>query len=223
MGRHADHGSPWGLTALGGSSSIDWSYSDEGMPALHYACLNEATEPTKLLGEAMAVAPVAKDSDDDTALDAILALTDEDPDEESMQAHLAGVRALLHCNEQPLGKRELQGRPPADAPPLRFLEGDRVICRVEAPGNQTTWEEGVVVGVWYREAWHSRDVNDDPALNSVKLDIGSHVYSLADHPGIVQKEARETLRAAAAAGYAAAAKPMARFQKRQREDGSNLA
>ena len=34
---------------------------------------------------------------------------------------------------------------------VRFLEGDRVLCRVEAPGGLTTWEEGVVIGLWYRE------------------------------------------------------------------------
>ena len=34
---------------------------------------------------------------------------------------------------------------------LRFFEGDRVMCRVDAPGNETAWEEGTVVGLWYRE------------------------------------------------------------------------
>jgi hypothetical protein len=41
------------------SGGIDWSHSehsensDGGMPALHYACLNEATEPQQLLGDGM--------------------------------------------------------------------------------------------------------------------------------------------------------------------------
>ena len=65
-----------------------------------------------------------------------------------------------------------------------------------------------------------------PGLHQVKLDIGSHVYALVDHSGLIQREAREKLRATGAAGYGTAkAKPapQGRFQKRQREDGSHLA
>jgi len=105
--------------------------------------------------------------------------------------------------------------------PLRFLEGDRVLCRVEAPGNLTTWEEGVVVGLWYREKdWPSQFPG---APYEVKLDIGSHVYALVDHSGLIQREARENLKAVGSGGYGngtANAKPQGRFQKRQREDGS---
>jgi hypothetical protein len=62
----------------------------------------------------------------------------------------------------------------------------------------------------------------------VKLDIGSHVYALVDHSGLIQREAREKRATLGASGYGngngnANAKPQGRFQKRQREDGSHLA
>ncbi|CAL1165090.1 unnamed protein product [Cladocopium goreaui] len=107
--------------------------------------------------------------------------------------------------------------------PLRFLEGDRVLCRVEAPGNLTTWEEGVVVGLWYKEKDWPPQFQGAPY--EVKLDIGSHVYALVDHSGLIQREAREKPATLGASGYGngngnANAKPQGRFQKRQREDGS---
>ncbi|CAK9082191.1 COBW domain-containing protein 2 (Cobalamin synthase W domain-containing protein 2) [Durusdinium trenchii] len=94
---------------------------------------------------------------------------------------------------------------------LRFLEGDRVLCRVEAPGNQTTWEEGVVVGLWYREKGWPPEFPGAPY--EVKLDIGSHVYALVDHDGLIQREARQTVKATLP-------KSTGRFQKQRRDDGS---
>lgn len=389
------------------SGGIDWSHSehsensDGGMPALHYACLNEATEPQQLFFVISALLmhgadPKAKDSDNETALEAILSLSQEEPEEEALKAHMASMRALINCPNQPLGKDEIAGicgwlrqhysedvqkqvlgdlekrlgkekvtaawtsemflkyceqcaydaktslkshivgqylemgadvcgrkngasalllmilnpytgfeemsricpmviqkdpqvvcqrdgfkmtpfnwasdyenvslqhsvKPPnpavllALAPaifticpdlaegsgacclkvkktgastgqivnaPLRFLEGDRVLCRVEAPGNLTTWEEGVVVGLWYKEKDWPPQFQGAPY--EVKLDIGSHVYALVDHSGLIQREAREKRATLGASGYGngngnANAKPQGRFQKRQREDGS---
>ena len=52
----------------------------------------------------------------------------------------------------------------------------------------------------------------------VKLDIGSQVFALVDHSGLIQREARDTLRATG--GYAVP--KGGRFQKRQKADGSGL-
>lgn len=369
-------------------SGVDLSETDDGMPALHYACLNESTDPQQLFLVITSLLmhgadPKVKDSDDDTALEAILGM--DDVEEEALQAHVAAARALIHSPDQPVGKDEVasicgwlrQNLPEAvqaqvlgdlekrlgkeevakawtsqmllkyvencayDAkkplqstvvaqfiaagadvcskrnsasvlllmilnpyssflemtkicrmviekdpqsvcqrdgfkmtpfnwasdyenvslqhgvsPPnpavllalvpsifelcpdlaegsgacclkttktgqaagavmsgvsLRFLEGDRVLCRVEAPGNQTTWEEGVVVGLWYREKGWPPEFPGAPY--EVKLDIGSHVYALVDHDGLIQREARQTVKATLP-------KSTGRFQKQRRDDGS---
>eukprot|EP00434_Breviolum_minutum_P025955 symbB.v1.2.022947.t1/scaffold2067.1/size90749/7 len=381
---------------------IDWSFSEEeGMTALHYACLNEATDPKELYAVIVSILkhggdPQAKDSDNDTALEAILSLSQEEPEEDALQAHLAAARALIQCPQQVLEKQEVSGicgwlrqsfsedvqkqvladlemrlgkekvqaawtsemflkyveqcaydaksalkssivakflemgadvccrkngasalllmvlnpytalsemaqicrmviskdpqvvclrdgfkmtafnwasdyenvsiqhgvKPnpavllglvPAifeicpdlaegsgvcclkvkksDASTgrergefgqgraVRFLEGDRVLCRVEAPGGLTTWEEGVVIGLWYREKiWPSEFPG---APYEVKLDIGSHVYALVDHDGLIQREARSTRAAVQRPPPAVnGGVPGGRFQKRVREDGS---
>ena len=81
------------------------------MPALHYACLNEATDPQQPLGWnyqpaggawpshrpprlfvvirsllSQGADPKAKDLDNDTALEAILSLSGEEPEDEALQA-----------------------------------------------------------------------------------------------------------------------------------------
>lgn len=108
-------------------------------------------------------------------------------------------------------------------PSTRFMEGDRVICRVETPGGSHEWEEGVVVDLWYRE--HSWPVDRPGAPYVVLLDIGQTVFALLDHDRIVRREA---------ASQASALPPHmdsipveqtkgslgSRFQKRQCEDGT---
>jgi len=114
------------------------------------------------------------------------------------------------------------------AKPTRFLEGHRVICRVEEPGGGCSWEEGVVTGLWYRErCWPAAHPG---APYEVKLDIGRIVFSLVDNDRIVREESRTAhdvnanaaAAAAASTGTPAAApkaKSAGRFQTRQREDG----
>lgn len=101
--------------------------------------------------------------------------------------------------------------------PTRFMEGHRVRCRVEAVGDTCSWEEGVIIGLWYRErCWPS----DHPgAPYEVRLDIGVNVFALADHDRIIRTEARPAPREANATTSAAAKRPQ-RFQRRQREDGA---
>lgn len=75
---------------------------------------------------------------------------------------------------------------PRGASPVRFMEGDRVICRVEVPGGNTEWEEGVVTGLWYREGcW---PISHPGAPYEIKLDIGTRLYALVDHERIVRRE-----------------------------------
>jgi len=137
---------------------------------------------------------------------------------------------------------------PVGAPATRFMEGDRVVCRVQAPGGETAWEEGVVVGMWYREGcWPDAHPG---AAYEIRLDIGLQVFAIADNDRLVRREeasgkksAAPSAPAAAAAagrssaaaqaevaageaggrggtGDAAAAKPGGqRFQRRRREDG----
>jgi len=123
--------------------------------------------------------------------------------------------------------------------PLRFLEGDRVVCRVEAPGNSCEWEEGVVIGLWYRETCFPRQHPGAPY--EVKLDIGSRVYALVDDDRIIRRfvRFRPSARggqgadtpvalaapATAATATAGAAKNNAslsgrRFVRRQKDDGT---
>lgn len=125
--------------------------------------------------------------------------------------------------------------PPRDAPSTRFLEGERVLCRVEAPGGIMEWEEGVVIGLWYREAcWPNFHWG---APYEVKLDIGTRVFALSDHDRIIRTEAKKPrlqqkssakAKSAPAPGPGAGGYPNAdpkaksagpRFQKRQRADG----
>lgn len=125
--------------------------------------------------------------------------------------------------------------PPRGAPPTRFLEGERVVCRVESPGGIMDWEEGVVTGLWYREGcWPT---GHPGAPYEVKLDIGTKVFALADNDRIIRREdnkpgkqpsspakAKSAPAPAGSGGYpqakakAAAAGP--RFQRRQRPDGA---
>eukprot|EP00931_Biecheleriopsis_adriatica_P050282 TRINITY_DN29103_c0_g1_i1.p1 TRINITY_DN29103_c0_g1~~TRINITY_DN29103_c0_g1_i1.p1 ORF type:complete len:455 (+),score=82.71 TRINITY_DN29103_c0_g1_i1:27-1391(+) len=96
---------------------------------------------------------------------------------------------------------------------LRFMEGDRVLCRVEAPGGKTVWEEGTVVAVGYREACWPPEAPGAPYV--VKLDLGSQVYALVDSDKIIRKE-----EAKKAAPVRAAPVSVRRFRKQQRDDGS---
>jgi len=116
------------------------------------------------------------------------------------------------------------GRP---LPNIRFLEGDRVLCRVEAPGGVCVWEEGVVVGLWYREGCWPQDHPGAPY--EVLLDLGSRVFALADDDRIVRREGQgrpptfvsnpETKSSRPASGKAPAAGAGPRFQKRQGGEG----
>lgn len=117
---------------------------------------------------------------------------------------------------------------PRDQLQLRFMEGDRVICRVSAPGNATCWEEGVVVGTWYREGCWPEDHPGAPY--EICLDLGLIVFALVDHDRIVRVEAK-TKRPAATGVLTSsrkvpevsskAEKKVARFQKRQSDGGGN--
>mmetsp|Transcript_74743 Transcript_74743/g.173107 ORF Transcript_74743/g.173107 Transcript_74743/m.173107 type:complete len:450 (+) Transcript_74743:96-1445(+) len=103
--------------------------------------------------------------------------------------------------------------PPQSAPSTRFLEGHRVLCRVEAPGGTHEWEEGVVIGLWYREGcWPAEHPG---APYEVRLDIGVHVFALADNDRIIRAEG------AGPPGKAPVGQKLggSRFQKRQRPDG----
>jgi len=113
---------------------------------------------------------------------------------------------------------------------LRFLEGDRVLARVENPGGKCDWEEGVVIGLWYREpCWPS----DHPgAPYEVQLDIGTRLFALADSDRIIRREAGGRPKGVAATTFAppsrskpgsdgkAKAASGPRFQRRKREDGT---
>jgi len=125
---------------------------------------------------------------------------------------------------------------PPGAPSLRFFEGERVLCRLCAPGGQMEWEEGCVTGLWYKERiWPSGCFG----AYEVSLDIGLKVFALVDNDRIVKREAqvvKSPFKIAAppvlpasgggSGGYPQAkaqAAPVAggkRFQKRQRPDGS---
>eukprot|EP00440_Ansanella_granifera_P019643 gb/GFBE01021340.1/.p1 GENE.gb/GFBE01021340.1/~~gb/GFBE01021340.1/.p1 ORF type:complete len:449 (+),score=82.96 gb/GFBE01021340.1/:1-1347(+) len=97
---------------------------------------------------------------------------------------------------------------------LRFLEGDRVVCKVEAPGNSCAWEEGVVVGLWYKDTVWPAEFPGAPY--EVKLDIGHLVYALLDDDRMIRREESK----AAAAASRASPPAGGRFQKQQRADGS---
>jgi len=100
--------------------------------------------------------------------------------------------------------------------PCRFLEGDRVKCRVENPGPSYGWEEGVVVGLWYREACWPQDHPGAPY--EIRTDIGQRLFALADDDHIVRREDASTRdRADVQRGQAAGGK---RFVKQQRANGS---
>mmetsp|Transcript_35509 Transcript_35509/g.81293 ORF Transcript_35509/g.81293 Transcript_35509/m.81293 type:complete len:444 (+) Transcript_35509:100-1431(+) len=116
-----------------------------------------------------------------------------------------------------------QGAPPlgSTVPTLRFMEGDRVICRVEAAGGDYNWEEGGVVGCWYREPhWPETFVG---AAYEVTLDIGQQVFAMLDSERIIRPLAGPQARLArpesAASKAAPGGKPAKRFVKQQKEDG----
>lgn len=112
---------------------------------------------------------------------------------------------------------------PSDQLQLRFLEGDRVICRVGAPGNATCWEEGVVVGTWYREGCWPEDHPGAPY--EIVLDLGMRVFALIDNDRIVRAEAKSKRPASTAVLTSSIKVPekptgkVARFQKRQCDGG----
>lgn len=128
------------------------------------------------------------------------------------------------------------GRPkakyvPTMPPPPRFIEGDRVCCRVEAPGNTCEWEEGVVIGLWYREKCWPKHYPGAPY--EVRLDLGSRVYALVDDDRIIRRflnfrpGARGVASPAPAAPTGGAANEAGddkgkgpRFVRRQKDDGT---
>lgn len=126
----------------------------------------------------------------------------------------------------PQGASQSVPWPSAASPPVpRFLEGDRVLCRVEAPGGERCWEEGVVVGLWYREGCWPKSHPGAPY--EVLLDIGIRVFALVDSDQIIQSEVRskpsqdgsQPARPASAARGGQPARPGVRFQRRLRPDG----
>lgn len=112
---------------------------------------------------------------------------------------------------------------------LRFKEGDRVICRVQIPGGERVWEEGSIVDVGYREdCWPDRHPG---APYEVLLDIGTRVFALVDHDRIIQKEKTDKNNDVSLFGpifqnqagksqKSNAKAKAARFQRRQKDDGS---
>mmetsp|Transcript_73549 Transcript_73549/g.137434 ORF Transcript_73549/g.137434 Transcript_73549/m.137434 type:complete len:439 (+) Transcript_73549:93-1409(+) len=111
-----------------------------------------------------------------------------------------------------------QGAPPQGipVPTLRFMEGDRVLCRVEAAGGDYNWEEGGVVGCWYRETcWPDSFVG---AAYEVTLDIGQKVYAMVDSDRIIRPLAGPKARIGRP-GSAASQATGKRFVKQQKEDG----
>jgi len=100
-------------------------------------------------------------------------------------------------------------------PVTRFLAGDRVRCRIGVPGHETAWEEGVVLGIGYRErCWPT---SHPGAPYEVMLDIGSRVYALVDNDRIIRREDDKQRGARSQKGPA---KKGVRFRKQQREDGT---
>mmetsp|Transcript_79928 Transcript_79928/g.226083 ORF Transcript_79928/g.226083 Transcript_79928/m.226083 type:complete len:442 (-) Transcript_79928:152-1477(-) len=103
-------------TLLGSPSSqaLSWTLrSEDCLPLLHLAAMNEAT-PADELGAVVSelllrgAPPDSKDDDGDTALDAVLQLAgDAEADNQGMsdsakRANLAAVQALLRCPAQPV-------------------------------------------------------------------------------------------------------------------------
>merc|ERR1719510_2098371 len=112
----------------------------------------------------------------------------------------------------------------AFSPPtrMRFLEADRVFCKVSSPGGSHAWEEGTVIGLWYRErGWPS----DHPgAAYEVELDISERVYVLEDSARIIRSEAEGPPKTgspnpASSSSAKGKAKAGPRFQKQQKADG----
>merc|ERR1711904_147711 len=68
---------------------------------------------------------------------------------------------------------------------LRFEEGEQVSCRVEELGGSYVWEEGIVVGLWYRE--HCWPDEHPGAPYEIMLDVGLRVFALVDHDRIIRK------------------------------------
>lgn len=98
---------------------------------------------------------------------------------------------------------------------LRFKEGDRVLCRILTPGSSYEWEEGTVVDLWYREECWPEDHPGAPY--EVLLDLETRVFALVDHDRIICdiKGGRGAPLPSKSSGAGGA-----RFQKRQRDDGS---
>lgn len=75
--------------------------------------------------------------------------------------------------------------PPPGAPRTRFPEGHCVFCRVATPGHKTEWEEGIIVGTWYREKCWPRAHSGAPY--EIQLLLGSKVFALVDDDRIVRE------------------------------------
>ncbi|CAE8585971.1 unnamed protein product [Polarella glacialis] len=116
---------------------------------------------------------------------------------------------------------------PADQLRLRFLEGDRVVCRVETPGGGCEWEEGVVIGTWYSESCWPTEYPG--AAYEVRLDLGLLVFALVDDDRIIRREvdkrtAPATMKSSPQDAMESlptghSAPSGSRFQKKQCEDG----
>ncbi|CAE8744101.1 unnamed protein product, partial [Polarella glacialis] len=110
---------------------------------------------------------------------------------------------------------------PADQLRLRFLEGDRVVCRVETPGGGCEWEEGVVIGTWYRESCWPMEYPG--AAYEVRLDLGLLVFALVDDDRIIRREVGKRITPATVKSPPQDAMESlptgSRFQKKQREGG----
>lgn len=98
---------------------------------------------------------------------------------------------------------------------LRFTVGDVVLCRVQVPGGKCVWEEGFVIGLWYREdCWPD---SHPGAPYEVKLLIGLCVFALVDHDRIIRRPKVKQDVPSAQRGNGMKG---ARFQRRQKDDGS---
>merc|ERR1740122_653105 len=68
---------------------------------------------------------------------------------------------------------------------LRFKVGDQLFCRMEELGGSYVWENGTVVGLWYREIHWPEEHPGAPY--EVLLDVGLRVFALVDHDRIIRK------------------------------------
>lgn len=73
--------------------------------------------------------------------------------------------------------------PEFDLPPLRYLVGTKVQCRI-GPDPITGWADGIITELWYREnSWPQ----DSFAPYRVKLDDGRSIYAPGDLDTIIRK------------------------------------